>query len=110
MALAWKSLEDQVRSVASLKWDRPTMPRAICGVNVDGVIELTPDHFICVEITKENNLAKLRGDLAKFATVRSGLWNTGIYAECYFVTESEPTQSIITSAHDQRITACSVAH
>ncbi|MGD9641396.1 MAG: hypothetical protein AB7V08_01520 [Elusimicrobiales bacterium] len=91
----WKQLEDYVRFIASSKWASPAHAEHLNGVDIDCVVKPEADRWVLVEITKENNLEKLRADLAKFASVKPFLFARNIYAECYFVCEDEPPPSLM---------------
>lgn len=106
---AWQNLENRVREIASMTWGVPCSPREIAGVKLDGVLELKHDHWILIEITENESLAKLRDDLAKFDTVVPILLAKRIYAECFFITAEEPPESIPKSAEVRHVTACSIA-
>ncbi len=90
----WQSLERKVRKVATLKWDTKAIPLEVNGVRVDCVLKPKKDFWVLVEVSKQNTLDKLRTDLAKFATTRPYLFSQGIYAECYFICENCPPQSL----------------
>jgi len=106
---SWKALEENARRVASLIWGQPCVPEEIAGVKVDGVIKVKPNYWVLLEITERKDLAKLREDLAKFNTVVPMLLSERIFAECYFITENEPPESIPKSAQAQHVVACSLA-
>ena len=91
----WQELEAHVRLIASCKWAAAANPEHVNGVNVDCVLKPSSDRWILIEITREVTLDKLRGDLAKFATVRPYLFSNNVYAECYFVCEDEPPPSLV---------------
>lgn len=89
----WEELEKQVRDLASCHWAADAIPETINGVCFDCVIKKRPDYWIIIEVSKENDLKKLRIDIAKVAAVRQYLFGQSIYAESYFVCE-HPTESI----------------
>lgn len=104
----WHKFEDRVRTVAQLIWSAPAAARTVHGVQFDCVLELEADRWIILEVTKTNSLEKLRTDIAKIAPVRSALISDGIHATCYFITDVQPTTSIVTTAAANRISALSI--
>ena len=99
----WQQLENHVRSIASYRWFRTARPETINGVKIDCVVKTEKDHWILVEVSKSSTLEKLRTDLAKFATVRPHLFSQNIFCRCYFVCESQPTDSLITAGEGQHV-------
>ena len=104
----WQDLEQAVRDTASLIWNVHASPDEINGVRVDAVLKIRPDHWVCIEVSKEDTLAKLRVDLAKFQTIRPYLFSQNVYVECIFTTLTEPTASLITSGGGSNIQVCSL--
>ena len=105
----WKDLEALVRQVASYIWLSPAEAEEINGVKADCVLRLKPDYWIVIEITKEETLAKLREDLAKFSSVRPYLFSKSIYCECYFVCENDPPPSLIETGRGVLVNVMSVS-
>lgn len=99
----WKELEKKVREVASFRWNCNAVTETIGGVKCDCVLKLLADHWIIVEITKENNLVKIREDIAKLRTIRGTLLGKEIYSSCYFVMENTPTDAMRAAGEDQKI-------
>ena len=105
---AWKILENRVRTVSQYIWNAPAEPLERHGVRLDAVLKLDVDRWIVLEITTSTTLVKLRNDLSKFSTIRPALLADGIHATCYFITDSEPTNSIVNAATGNRVKALSV--
>ena len=59
----WKELEKKVREIATFRWNCNAVTETIAGVKCDCVLKLSTDHWIVIEITKENNLTKVREDI-----------------------------------------------
>lgn len=104
----WKQLEDHVRTTASYIWDCAASAETINGIRLDAVLRPKPDHWVVIEISKENTLDKLRIDLAKFATLRPHLFLENVYAECYFVTEDDSHPSLRVSGEGSHVQVHSV--
>lgn len=85
----WQDFEEQVRKIAESHWSTPARPETIAGVKCDAVLHISPDEIIVIEITKEKTLAKLRTDLAKFASIRTALIPDGIVVRSYFISAHE---------------------
>lgn len=104
----WKTLEKKVRDIASFRWNCSAVTETIAGVKCDCVLKPHLDHWIIVEITKEDNLSKVREDIAKLRTVRGALFQKEIYSSCYFVMENVPTDSMRAAGEGQNIIIKSV--
>ncbi|WP_338331019.1 hypothetical protein, partial [Xanthomonas citri] len=107
MAQSWKKLEDQVRAIASLRWNAPCRPEHIDGVDFDGVVRL-PDEIILIEVTEESNLGKVRDDLNKILPIRMSLLMSGVVCRAYIVMSQEPTNSMKEVGVKQHIQVLSV--
>ena len=107
--MKWQQLEDEVRRIAEAHWNRKCEPRVLHGVKCDGVLKLSKDHWIAIEISKSNTLEKLREDLSKFAMMRQGQFIANqIYTECIFVTEGD-TSSLKESGKSQKVEVLSIS-
>lgn len=99
----WQSLEDKVRWIAEIKWATPCAAEDIAGVRIDAVCKISNEEWVVIEISKENNLRKLREDLAKMMTVKHALWARQIFARCFFVTSSDENPSLRESAESNGV-------
>lgn len=109
MSTSWKNLEDHVRALASLQWKNPCNPEHIDGVDFDGVVRVSSDEIILIEITKERTLEKIRNDINKLAPVRLNLLTRGIICRCYIVLSEEPTNSMTELGEKSHIKVCSIS-
>lgn len=62
-----------------------------------------PNHWIIVEITKEDSIDKVRIDTAKLQTVRNYLFNQNIFCNYYFVMKDKPTDAMRAAGDAQHI-------
>lgn len=85
----WQEFEDNVRRIASSKWNAPAKPEEIAGVRCDAVVRVSPEEVVVIEITKEKSLSKLRTDLAKFASIRTALIPEGVVVRSYFISAQD---------------------
>lgn len=67
----------------------------------------SPEEMIVIEISKENSLAKLRTDLAKFATIRGAEVPNGVVVRSYFISQSE-VHSLKASGKAQKVNVMSI--
>lgn len=103
----WQDFEENVRQIASSHWNAPAKAEEIAGVRCDAVIRVSSDEIVAIEITKENSLAKLRTDLAKFASIRTALVPDGIVVRSFFVSAHEVT-SLRATGKAQKVEVLSV--
>ncbi|WP_374563099.1 NACHT domain-containing NTPase [Ideonella sp.] len=109
MASTWKSLEDHVRGVATLRWAAPCKPEHLDGVDFDGVCRVTADEIVIIEITKERTLQKVRDDLNKILPTKIRLATQGLICRAFIVLESDPTDSMVEAGSKSHITVCSAS-
>lgn len=98
--MEWKELEMHVRELASCHWASKANPETINGVRYDCVLKPEPDHWIIIEVSKQNTLTKLRTDMAKFATLRLYLYSQNVFPECYFICEKVTEEIRVTGSGD----------
>ena len=103
----WQEFENKTRKIASFIWDCDGRPDTINGVKVDCVCQIKTDNWVIIEITQENNLAKVRDDLSKFASVKPYLLSKNVYAECYFITEGNPNPSLVQTGKGSNVSVMS---
>ena len=84
--MRWQDVEVEVRKIAESVWSVQAEPERVTGVKCDAILKPRKDYWILIEISKRDDLDKLREDIAKLALVRTSLLAKGIYCECYFVT------------------------
>jgi hypothetical protein len=89
--MRWQDVEAQVRRIAELHWNCPCRPEEFAGVKFDAIMRISPEEMIAIEITKESNLDKLRGDINKLSGLRMTNFGKNIFTKCYFVTEKDAT-------------------
>lgn len=109
MSRSWKDVEDFVRSVASLRFGKTCKAEHVFGVDVDGVVHISEDEKIVIEITKNNTLQKVREDIVKIGVVRSGYLNQGISCKAYVVVDETPTNGMIESGAGSRVSVLSTS-
>ncbi|WP_151343465.1 NACHT domain-containing protein [Rhizobium leguminosarum] len=90
----WASFEDQVRGVAGHIWGRPCKPNRVGGVNLDGVVVLSNEIHVFIEITEDRTLGKVRTDVQKLQTARSSAFIAGVMARCFCVINGPVTTAM----------------
>ncbi len=104
MTLSWNKLEKAVREIASLRYAVPCNPvRLENGVNHDAVCKLSEKHWVIIEITKNESLDKIRGDVTRLAMTRLQLFQKNIMSECTIVLGFSPTTSMKDAAKESGI-------
>lgn len=109
MSTNWKTLEEFVRAIALLRWGVACKPEHIDGVDFDGVVRVSSDEIILIEITKERNLDKVRADLNKIKPTKLRFATEGLICRGFVVLEGEPTDSMDEAGRASHITVCSAA-
>jgi uncharacterized protein YjbI with pentapeptide repeats len=101
-SMTWQDLERLVRGVAEAKFGGDARAEDIAGVKCDCVIRLG-ESVVLVEISKENNIDKLRQDLNKFNTIRPFFFQQNIFPRCFFVTLSDPTPALVAAGEASHV-------
>lgn len=106
--MTWQDVEINVRDIASSRWNCNAKTETLAGIKCDCVLRVESDNYVIVEITKENDLSKLRTDISKLCTVRNFLISQSIYSKCFFVMKDKPTDSLRQSGEAQKVIVLSV--
>jgi hypothetical protein len=108
MAQSWSTFEGRVRAAASYIWNGKCEPMNIGGVDVDGVMILSDDAQIFIEITEERELHKVREDVIKLQTARNAyLAEHKSFPRCYCVVNGTITTGMKGAGTAQRINVLS---
>lgn len=92
--LSWKALEENVKTIASLKWNCYATNETINGVKFDCVLKPRTDKWVIIEVSENETLDKVRTDIAKISTVKQFLFSQYIFPDCYIILKEEPTESM----------------
>lgn len=108
MSISWQTLEDRVRSIASIKWKSQVTPRHLAGVDFDAVLEPTPEELIVIEVTTRDDLQKIRDDIVKINALRLQSIANNILVRGYIVVDGPPTTSMVETGTFNKIKVISV--
>lgn len=108
MECSWDKLEGIVRSIASLLWGCEAKAEHIAGVDFDAVLRPSSEEIILIEISKNENLTKVREDIAKIQPYRLISLSEGVMCRGYIVFEKEPTLSMIELGNEAKIKVLSL--
>lgn len=106
--LTWQTLEDTIRSIASLRWRSPATAKHLAGVDFDAVVEPSSEERIVIEVSKRDDLAKVREDIVKINAYRFQSLADGILVRAYIVLENEPTLSMVETGKSNKVKVLSV--
>lgn len=98
--MKWQDAEAEVRRIAESVWAANAAPKTEAGIRCDVVLKYRPDYWIIIEVSKRNDLAKLREDITKLSSIRLGLIAKQIFCEAYFVTIDEESSLVETGSHN----------
>lgn len=105
----WQIFENEVRELARLSWGTEPQSREVAGVKLDCLLVVKNNYWVVIEITKNNTLDKIRGDINRLALVRSSCFGNNIFAECFIVLPDAPTPSMVTAGKDVHVKVLSKA-
>jgi len=102
--ISWQKFEADIREVARLKWGVEPQQKVISGVKFDCVLELSWDHLVIVEITKNNTLDKVRGDINRLALARTACFTQeNIYVEAFIVLSGIVTAAMLSAGEAVKV-------
>jgi len=108
MAPSWASFENKVRAAASYIWNGDCAPANVGGVDLDGVMVLSDDAQIFIEMTERRDLNKVREDVNKLNLARSAFLTTNhSYPRCYCVVNGPITRAMKDAGTPLRINVLS---
>jgi hypothetical protein len=103
----WKTVEEQVRDIASRLYGKPCEPGRIAGNDLDGIIDIAADQKALFEITVNTTLEKVRNDLNKLAIARTALFSQNILVRGFVVIDRPPTVAMTDAAKELNLTVMS---
>lgn len=93
--MIWKSFEDRVRHISSVKFSCVPQREKIVGVNLDCIMKVNERIWVIIEITTEKKVDKIRIDSNRLIMVRRHLFEKrNIMAQTIIVTNYEPTPAM----------------
>lgn len=108
MPITWQSLEDSVRSIASIKWRVSATAKHLAGVNFDAVAEPSSEELILIEVTKRDDLRKIRDDIVKINSLRLQRLADGVLVRGYILVDDQPTPSMVETGATNKVKVMSV--
>ncbi|MBF0212115.1 MAG: hypothetical protein HQM00_00980 [Magnetococcales bacterium] len=109
MGNSWRSLENAVRKIASTKWGVNANAEHLGGIDFDAVLRPSADHLILIEVTENDRLSNVRDNISKINSFRHSMLAEGVYCKAYILLEDVPTNSMIETARQNKITICSLS-
>jgi hypothetical protein len=103
MNSSWKTLEDSVRAIASIKWNTSAVAEHLGGVDFDAVLRPDSEEIILIEITKRQDLGKVRDDIIKINSYRLQMLADGVMVRGYVIIEDGPTLSMIETGKQNKV-------
>ena len=103
MAITWKTLEDSVRSIATIKWKATATAKHLAGVNFDAVVEPSSEELIVIEVTKQHDLNKIRDDIVKINSLRLQRLADGVLVRAYIILNDKPTMSMVETGNSNKV-------
>ncbi|MGQ7249904.1 hypothetical protein ACUN9Y_21530 [Halomonas sp. V046] len=91
---SWKKLEEEVKQYAQYIWSRKAESDRLAGVNFDCVLTLSEIEKVIVEVTENNSLGKIRGDISRIQIIRTKMMANNIMVRPYIVCDFQPTQGM----------------
>jgi hypothetical protein len=89
--MRWQDVEREVRKIAESVWSTKAEAENIADIRCDTVLKLRRDYWILIEVSKRDDINKLRDDIAKLNSMKQALLARRIYSESFFVTSGDHT-------------------
>lgn len=99
----WSDLENRVKQFSRLIYNRESSSISISGMQFDCFTKIEEDHYVCIEVTKNHTLEKVRMDINKLITLRMNKASEGAFVKCILILEREPTDLMKGTAFDSKI-------
>ena len=94
--MTWQEVEREVRRIAEAVWAVTASPKLEGGIKCDIILKIKTNYWIMIEVSKQDKLEKLRGDITKLSSVRLGLMAKHVFCECYFITQGDHSSLVDT--------------
>lgn len=101
--MSWQTFEEKIRNIAVLRWNCNAHTETIAGIKCDCILRVSLDQCIAIEITEENDLAKVRADIAKLWTIKNAFMVEDVFCRCYFVMKDKPTDTMRATGLAQKV-------
>ncbi len=96
--MTWQEVESDVRRIAESVWAVTAAPKTQGGIKCDVILKIKPNYWILIEVSKRDDLNKMREDVTKLASIRLGLMSKQIFSECYLVTSGDVSSLVETGS------------
>lgn len=106
--MSWEKTENLIRKIAHAKWNAPANKELVAGESIDAVLRHEEDYYILIEITKNDRLEKIRGDIRKLDIARRYLSKDNIHSKCYMIVDGNITEGMRQTARDMKINIMNV--
>ncbi|MEO0665228.1 MAG: hypothetical protein AAFY97_05790, partial [Pseudomonadota bacterium] len=91
---AWENLEERVRELARSIFGVEAAGERVAGIDFDSVLRIKSDHHVFIEVTKRNDLAKVREDCSRLAAARNFCFSRSTYFSGFIVLDGSPTPAM----------------
>ncbi|EOI3503305.1 NACHT domain-containing protein [Cronobacter dublinensis] len=99
----WAALEQRVKQFARLIYNRDAGSINLQGMQFDCFLEIEPDQHVCIEVTQNHTLEKVRNDINKLILLRSNMASQGVFVKCILILEKQPSDLMKETASASRI-------
>jgi hypothetical protein len=100
--MSWQDVEAEVRRIAESVWATNAAPKVQGGIKCDVILKPKENYWIMIEVSKRDDLDKLRSDIIKLSSVRLGLMAKQTFCECYFITKGDHS-SLVETGRDHNV-------
>ena len=84
------------------------LKKHLAGVNFDAVVEPSSDELILIEVTKRDDLSKIRDDIVKINALRLQRLADGVLVRGYILVNDRPTTSMVETGVLNKVKVMSV--
>ncbi|WP_158699904.1 hypothetical protein, partial [Cronobacter dublinensis] len=98
----WAALEQRVKQFARLIYNRDAGSINLQGMQFDCFLEIEPDQHVCIEVTQNHTLEKVRNDINKLILLRSNMASQGVFVKCILILEKQPSDLMKETASASR--------
>ncbi|SEK72770.1 hypothetical protein SAMN04487787_103279 [Kosakonia sacchari] len=105
----WMTLESRVKTFSRLIYNREAKSIVLDGMQFDCFLQIADDYAICIEVTQNHTLDKVRNDINKLLILKNNNNSKGIFTKCIMILQNPPSDLMKQTANASKIELLSLS-